>query len=461
MSKKTITCFILLLAVLLGTAAAAEAYLVDAKIVTEVLDWGETVTGIRLEYSEEIRSNAITQNNEHPGKFTYLVIGDHEIDYINVNNTGVKADVEISGKYVFINFCVREHDWINYRDYITFNTTAKKRIQSEAIYFYQLEPIVTVKGNTIAPIGRTATKGEIREGIDSFTSFPFKSEYISPDIDFYYHLYIPEGYEEKDEALEDLPLVVHFPSGDATYDDYSGKYLGAIFSHNDVTEWVKPEAQEANPSFVLTYGATARPGNPELAKIYVEIINELIGKYNIDTSRIYGITLAGGSKALAPAISGHPDLFAAAIIICYDFTEEYDAPEAKAKFAQVFDTMPAWFIVTEDDYSGTSKVPGDKRYKNQRLLDTFNELNAEGYNINIAKDEDMWNGLLRGPKAEAQVEAQIERAKAQGADDLYTIILANTIRQTGHWAWTAIYTNAAVRGWLFDQVNDAPYVPQV
>ena len=29
-----------------------------------------------------------------------------------------------------------------------------------------------------------------------------------------------------------------------------------------------------------------------------------------------------------------------------------------------------------------------------------------------------------------------------------------------HWSWNATYSNAVVRNWLFQQVNDAPYVPR-
>ena len=435
--------------------------LVEAKIVTEVLDWGETVTAIRLEYSEEIRSNAIVQNNEYPGTLTYLVMGDYEIDCVYVNNTGVKDDVEPSGKYVFLNFCVGSHDWIDYRDYVTFNTTEKSRPQCEAIYFYQNEEIETVSGKTIAPSGRTRTSGEIRMGIDEFTSVQYESELLEDDVVFYYHIYIPEGYEERSDELADLPLVVHFPSGDVNYDDYSGLYYGALLSHNDATEWVMPEAQSENPAFVLTFGCSERLS--DYGEIYVEIIDSLIETYNIDTSRIYAIGLAGGGATMWDTILNHPDLFAGSISTSYEFYEVYGAEEAVSKCAELLDILPCWFFVGEDDYSGQSyDNPDDTRVKSQRLIDTGRELIEEGYQIDIAygeDGEDMWNGLLRGEKAEAQAEEQLSRAEENGSTNLITVFTANTIRQTGHWSWTAVYTNPVVRSWLFQQVNETPYRP--
>ena len=83
-------------------------------------------------------------------------------------------------------------------------------------------------------------------------------------------------------------------------------------------------------------------------------------------------------------------------------------------------------------------------------------------NIDIGygkEGELMWNGLLRGDKAEALARAQLARASARNAKHLVTLYIPGTIPQTMHWSWNATYSNAVVRNWLFQQVNDAPYVP--
>ena len=96
------------------------------------------------------------------------------------------------------------------------------------------------------------------------------------------------------------------------------------------------------------------------------------------------------------------------------------------------------------------------------LRDIAEIANRRGMNVEIGygrEGELMWNGLLRGPKAEQLASAQLARAKARNAAHLVTLYLPGTILQTMHWSWNATYSNAVVRDWLFRQVNDAPYVP--
>ena len=446
MKQRMTTCITVLLMILSLPIYAAD--IIDAKIVTEVLEWGETVTGVRLEYSEEIAGTSIQRNSSTTRPLTYLIPEDRAIDSAYVNNSGEKGEAEAYGKYVFLDFYIG-YDWAHYLDWPLYDGNAKNRPESPAITVYQVEPVMTKDGDVVLPGGGIKTTGEIRTGIDDFTTFPYTGALAPEGSPFLFHLYIPEGYEEKTEDLENLPLVLHFPSGDATYSDYSGNYYGAIVSHNDVAVWVTEEAQEENPAFVLTYGAPERPSNEDISKIYIETVQSLLGKYNIDPARIYGVSLAGGSKALIPVISAEPGLIAGAIIICYDFREDYDAETAKAKYAGLFDAIPVWLIVSQDDFTG--KAAGDPRPKYQRMLETITELNEEGCNVALA---DSWNGLLRGKKAEKQAISQIEEAKAIGADDLFSVFLANTVRVNGHAAWTAVYSNDAIRGWLFEQVND-------
>ena len=194
---KKLFCMILALLLALGCMGAVaedvQPTLVEALLVTEVLDAGETITAIRIEYSEEINCDAIEYSNEHPGKLTYVLIGGRDIDILYVNNSGVKDDIQLYGKYVFINLTMPTTDDTQYRDYVTFNTTAKTRNKLSAMYFFQQEEIVTRAGNVIPPSGRKATSGEIRVDIDSFTTFT----YTVPDTDtvVYCHLYIPEDYD--------------------------------------------------------------------------------------------------------------------------------------------------------------------------------------------------------------------------------------------------------------------------
>lgn len=449
-------------------AEASGPSLVEACIVTEVLDWGETVTALRLEYTEEINLDAIEYSNEHPGKMTYQLINDRAIVNLYVNNSGVKDDIQLYGKYVFINLGIDSQDQTKYRDQVVFNTNNRTRdVNLSQFFVFQQEPIVTRAGNVIPPIARIVTSREIRIGVDDYTTFTYVNEETGATI--YCQLYIPAGYEAKDTSLAALPLVVHYPSGDYRYED-GGKYLGALFTHPDCLFWSYPEAQAAHSSFVLTVGGPrddtwgSAYEDSAMEQNYVAAIDEIIANYNVDTSRIYAISLAGGSSAMWYTILGKPDLFAGFISTAYEFYHTFkDVQVGEDTMKEIYDLMPFWMFAGMTDGSGAGCLGSDDtRLKGQRLLDQATNVNAAGYNIDIAYGQEgelMWNGLLRGASAEALATAQLARAAASGSNHLVTLYLPNTILQTMHWSWNATYSNAVVRDWLFQQVNDAPYQP--
>ena len=60
--------------------------------------------------------------------------------------------------------------------------------------------------------------------------------------------------------------------------------------------------------------------------------------------------------------------------------------------------------------------------------------------------------------AEKLAEDQIAAAAAMGADDMMTSFIPGSVCYAAHWGWNGAYTNAAVLDWMYDQVNDEPYV---
>lgn len=433
-----------------------QPYLVEALAVTEVLEWGETVTAIRLEYSEEIWCGSISNSNEHPGFLTYQLVNDRDITNIYVNNSGEKDDIQLYGKYVFLNLGLNSQDYNKYRDQIVFNTSLRTREGLSPFYLYQNEEIETRDGDIIPVTRRIETSGEINLGVDDFTSVRYENPEDGTWL--YYHLYIPEGYED-----QKLPLVVHYPSGDYMYTDYTGTYRGALFTHPDCTVWASEEAQKENPCFVLTVGgerdstwADIDYQNSIMQQNYVNVINQIIEEYPIDTSRIYGISLARGSQSMWATALANPDLFAAMICTSHEFYDTYGEELAAQKAEELFDLMPIWMFAGYLDDSGNGA-------KGIRLSKIADELNAGGANITVGYGEDgelMWNGLLRGEEAEALAENQIALAGKSGSDDLMTFYIPGTLPQSMHWCWNATYSNAGVRNWLFDQVNDTAYTPE-
>lgn len=58
---------------------------------------------------------------------TYQLINDRDIVNVYVNNSGVKDDIEIYGKYVFINLDIENEDATTYRDQVVYNTNNHTR----------------------------------------------------------------------------------------------------------------------------------------------------------------------------------------------------------------------------------------------------------------------------------------------------------------------------------------------
>jgi predicted peptidase len=196
----------------------------------------------------------------------------------------------------------------------------------------------------------------------------------------------------------------------------------------------------------------------------VKVIQKILSEYNVDPSRIYSVSLAGGSPAMWNTIMSNPGLFAAQISTSYDPYHAYrSAKSGEENLAILLKALPGWFFAGLDDPTGTGILgAADTRRKGERLRDIAAVMNKKGFNIDIAygkEGEWMWNGLLRGDKANKLADDQLARAKVRNASHLVTLFMPTTILETPHWSWDATYSNAAVRNWLFQQVNRAPYVP--
>lgn len=472
---------------------AGTARVVEARLVTEVLDWGETITAVRVEYSEEIMCASVEKNSGGYGNYvnTYKMINDRHITNVYVNNSGKKDDYQTQGKYVFINLGLSNQDATAYRDHIVFETSLRIRPRCNPYMVQQTAPVFTVNGNVVQPVLITtavsAIRGtlmntedlpnieqmdvwstEVRMDIDDFRSFRYTNPADNSVTKF--HLYIPEGYEKQDDSLENIPLIVHFPSGDTAYvDDVLGnadasRQMGALFTHPDASIWGSEAVQAKQKAFVLTPG-------PNWNANYMPIVKALMENLNVDASRVYAISLAAGTTPQWNTILANPGVFAAQITTAYDPYHSYaggSAPYAERMqtaedtFARILDETPGWFFAGLMDSTGT--VSGDPlaRRKGERLRDIGYVMEERGYNVDVAWGEEgelMINGLLRGEKAAAAGQAQVDRANAKGAKYLFTPFIPNTNLQSEHWSWNGAYNNPAVYDWLFAQSREAEKQP--
>jgi predicted peptidase len=241
-------------------ADTAAPSLKEASLVTEVLPWGETVTAVRLEYTEEIYCGEVAYVTASlatdSGLSKYHLFADRSITNVYVNNSGKKEDAELYGKYVFLDLGIQNMDPTTYRSQVTFNQSTKARPRLAGYNVTQISPVATRSGKIVGPTTISTTR-EICVGIDEYATFTYKNETTGHTLN--YHLYIPMGYESKGNNLANLPLVVHYPSGDYNITDWTGKYRGALFSHHDALYWSDEASQAQNPAFVVTVGGPADP----------------------------------------------------------------------------------------------------------------------------------------------------------------------------------------------------------
>lgn len=422
------------------------AKVVEACLVTEVLDWGETLTSIRIEYSEEIESRDIDFK-------TFVTSSPRNIFHPYVNNSGKIDDVQAYGKYVFLKLVYAYND-IRSREFIAF--IERERPKLNDITITQNIDLKTRSGNLV-PTNTFSASREIRIDIDHFV---YKYRETVDNIDFGINLFIPEGYDKKSDNLNNLPLVVHFPSGDLSGIDYKGMRTGALFTHNDVTIWSNEQSQKKNPCFVVTIGASARLPNMMYVtydelwahNAYYNAIKDIITAYNIDVKRVYAISLAGGTTMMWNTIMRHPDLFAASISTSFDFYMSYTDPDISlANMKKVLNAVPNWFFCGLLDPTGSDPL-NLGRLKGERLRDIAYLANNDGYKIDVGygvEGELMWNATLRGKQADSFALEQLARASANGNTNLVTLFYPNTLIPFEHWSWMATYTNSVVRDWLF------------
>lgn len=453
-------------------AQPAAAAVKEASLITEVLAWGETLTAIRLEYTQEIDCGELTSQmptqTSDSSLAKFRVFANRSITTVYVNDSGRKGEVQVRGRYVFIDLGIENPDPTTYRSQVTFNPVTKNRPRLPGFVVSQTGPVTTRSGQVVEPVTISTTR-EICIGPDDYSTFAYTNKATGHSL--HYHLFIPKGYESKRADLKPLPLVVHFPSGDFNYSDWTGKSRGALFTHHDALYWSDEESQADHPAFVVTVGgpadsqwSTTTFSGSEMQQNYVTIVREIVADYSVDPSRLYAVSLAGGSVPMWSTILANPGMFAAQISTSYDPYHAYkDVKAGQDAFAALLKAMPGWFFAGLRDSTGAGVLgPSDTRFKGERLRDVATLANRDGAHVDVAygtEGELMWNGLLRGDKAKKLAEIQVARAKAKNAAHLVTLYIPGTLPVNQHWCWDATYSNAGVRDWLFHQVNRAPYAP--
>lgn len=415
MLKKLIA-IVLSLMLLIGAAFATQtteegraAACVDATIITKVIDEGQIVAGVRLEWDTPFAAGALTTDS--------FAINGYTIVGLYVNENGAVNHAETSGRYVFLTFedpvgigC-GTHNTLQYKDGGNVLRDLTLDIQS----FYDMNLYTA--------------EGYIHYEIDDYLALSETNDDYATD----YRLFVPEGWEKTS-----LPLVIWLHgAGERGSDNYA-----QLAANRGALNFSDSAAQAAHPCFVLAPQAHETGWDAFALANINAVVLDLIANYHVDAARIYvsGCSMGGrGSKALMVA---YPDMIAGSLITA---NSSFSDDETELR---IFSEIPIWLITAADDSNGEA---GATLAANVGLIEEM------GINLISYLDNDGLNGFLRGQEARADVQRVIDAAEATGANMIASTYIVGTVLPYAHWSWMAATDNAAVRDWLFAQVNGAPY----
>lgn len=436
--KKRILCVLLsvLCLSLCVTAYAEEASpvakeVVGANIITHVYEQGQYVAGIRVEYPTEIASGGV-------GLSTYNVTG-----YMNVsayvNNDGVVGHAENAGRYAFIEFAEPQGNFVN---------DAKTLQYIDGSNCYRQMTLDVFQNATVTMMDDSVVNGCV-----------FKAEgYIDAEVDKYlektytnasgqtlnYRLYIPDGYAEKADALDALPLVIFLHGGGEGGNAEEYNNITQLTGNRSALDFTTPEAQAKNPCFLL---APQAPADVRWSDYAIDntaaVVAELLENYNIDNTRIYGYGLSMGAGGTWTMMTSHPDMYAAALVIAGG-----GVGDREDEVIEAMKHIPVWFLAGYDD--GTA---------GPALEESVGRFEAMGCAVSAFTGDKGFNGNLRGYASAMQALDQISDAERLGADKLITTFITGTIQPVPHYSWITITQNTAIRDWLFSHSNNG-YSPK-
>ncbi|GHV56812.1 peptidase [Spirochaetia bacterium] len=244
--------------------------------------------------------------------------------------------------------------------------------------------------------------------VDDFQQLVFK--------ELMYNLFVPKNYD----PAKAYPLVLFMVDAGGVGTDpvkTLTQGLGAVI-------WATPEEQAKHECFVLApqYTRVMADDNSETTEdmdITIDLIRDLITRYNIDANRIYNTGQSMGCMTSIAMNIKYPQMFAASFLVAGQWDAAKVAPMAG---------KPLWIVVSEGD---TKANPG---------MDAITEvLKAKGDTVSKAT----WNSRVTATEFDTYVADML--AKRAGIN--YTVFEGGSHTYT----WKVAYTIEGIRDWLFRQ----------
>lgn len=407
--------------------------ILSATAVAEVFPDGQKITAAIVEFDREIDSEKLS-----PALFS---VKDRNITKIYANAEPARAAKGKNGKYVVIELSLEDADaWVLSRPVpppgksggpagprglfpqIPLRVRKPLRLRVE-----QLDKVAAVDGTSLPASGSVVSTKTIEPIVEDFRQYEYKHGQ--------YSLFIPKEYDEK----KTYPLVMFIADASANSDD---PLLPLVQGIGGVI-WATPEEQAKHPCFVLVpqipHGIPLTRDDftvsPEF-EVVKELLDDVVGRYNIDKNRIYTTGQSQGCMASCELNVRYPDYFAASLLVSGQWNPETMAAKLAKKNI---------FIALSE--GGPREFPG--------MNAVVAALGTAGAKVARAH--------LNARKSKEELNTDVKELIASGANILYAVYDAKTVLpddgneypQIAHHfrGWQITYEIEAIRDWLFSQVS--------
>ena len=385
--------------------------------VTEPSGQGEKLTAVIVEMTRNVRNNKITKD-------TFKVEG-RKVERIYSNSEEKKATNGKDGRFIIIELSAEEE-------------SAKLRVQGRGfkmnepvVKIVQNEEIVMSNGEKYRLLDSALSNNKVKRlVVEDFKQLEFKDS--KTGVTLKYNLYIPKNYNKNKK----YPLVLFMHDAGVLSEDTTS----TLRQGNGATVWATSESQAKNEAFVLAPQYSVQVVNDKWEatadlEATVNLLNDLLKKYSIDSKRLYTTGQSMGGMMSAALNIKYPDLFAATYLVACQWDYFTAAPMSKNK---------VWITVSTGDL---------KAYPGMNAMTTVFEQNggvvgkaawqgnetAEGFNKGVSEI------LVKNPSAnvyyttleKGTIPGVKSMANAGGAEHVYT--------------WTVAYNIEGIRDWIFKQ----------
>lgn len=392
----------------------------EVTAINRMTPFGEKNVGAVLEYEEAIDAASLS-------------IDAYEVRHRTI--TGVHAEDTFGGRqghYVVLDLDP-DAKGAETRRMVGFGPNTRTRVTGARLSVVQRRALRTIDGTPVhRTICGTRNTTQVDPDLAGYQHMVFRT---ADDHRLAYHLFVPAGSGEGQDPA--YPLVLFMADSSVVSEDSTAALiqgLGGVI-------WALPEEQERRPCYVLVPAYQQKTADDDYTVTWeceatVQLLQEVLERYPIDRSRVYGTGQSMGCMMLYEMMSTHPDLFAAGFMVA----GQWDP----ARIATLGDQR-LWILISERDEKAFPVITESVRLLEER-------------GVRVAR------GHVHA-QADAQTLQQFaDEVLAQGAGIQFTWYEGDSNLPAGikpfpgcyhlfTWRWA--YGIEPIRAWLFAQSRNA------